>query len=437
MLNRYIQTLFIFFITTGLIGCGISEQEVDEWVIDGNIKKIEEYLKANLYSSKPKDIKLVDYTITKSVSSNLEGMSNFLDSIYFSKEIDPIVLQHKKVIIISIANQKRKFLKFDKLLDLYVEGIILGKKSIYSPHKGYIEQLFPTYGNPILIRERIFPIIISKLTTNQFVEANNILNSLQKIDVELTPEQDQIRKIADQIVIYFQEEKNSYRNYETVKKIDYEIDNLDKSYDNKLSILESKINDAQLTISNTFSKISELENSISRLEEEKDELDYFWLSGYIVAIVSERVSGNTYEIATGSRYRSLLTTFETSYNTKGYFSIRARKTGVKKVRVKEEFGGFEQEWNVYEEVIEHEVAMYDERVSSIRQKKKELSSLNREIAPTTKKIKVFNNEKEILILKKDRALDALINERERAIRDITQERDRQIFELKKLLVIFY
>lgn len=73
----------------------------------------------------------------------------------------------------------------------------------------------------------------------------------------------------------------------------------------------------------------------------------FYLSGYIVG----QNESNSYEIIVpGQTYRALLYTQHTTFTTKGNFSLPVKKSGTQKVTVKEDYGGFSQEWNTYSEV---------------------------------------------------------------------------------------
>ncbi|KAA0259926.1 MAG: hypothetical protein EDM75_07430 [Chlorobiota bacterium] len=84
--------------------------------------------------------------------------------------------------------------------------------------------------------------------------------------------------------------------------------------------------------------------------------EVFNLQGYIVA----KNGQNRYEVQIpGETYRALLYTSGTTYTTKGSFTLLVTKKGTEIVTIKEDYGGFTQEWNEYEEASDSEIKRWN------------------------------------------------------------------------------
>jgi len=161
----------------------------------------------------------------------------------------------------------------------------------------------------------------------------------------------------------------------------------------------SAINKNLSSLDNLDEKIDDLYLQLGSLEDRREKYDYFWISGYIVAYYKALMGGGEeYEIKrSGFRLHSILQTSKTIFQSKGTFSLKVKLIDTVPVRVKEEFGGFTQTWDVYKEVTDSEIEEYDRLTNLIKSKKKEIREL--ESSKNPRKINELKNK--ILILEKE------------------------------------
>jgi hypothetical protein len=137
--------------------------------------------------------------------------------------------------------------------------------------------------------------------------------------------------------VYISQLSDSIRNFYSKKRDDFTEEWSARNPDPGGSALEPVIKNDPNKVNNTV-----LGNDVSSTPSES-----FYLSGYIVS----QNESNSYEIIVpGQTYRAILYTRYTTFTTKGNFSLPVEKSGTQKVSVKEEYGGFSQEWNTYSEV---------------------------------------------------------------------------------------
>ncbi|MCC6334325.1 MAG: AgmX/PglI C-terminal domain-containing protein [Myxococcales bacterium] len=150
--------------------------------------------------------------------------------------------------------------------------------------------------------------------------------------------------------------------------------------------------DLQRSGSKTVTDLGQLRQAVDDLKKERSR--YLYLKGYIVADVGD----NTYEMATVSAVpscmsfscptppnlrvgkHSILKTTETSFTTKGLFSLWAEKSGEQDIKTKD---GFTETWAVFTEVDKSVPKGIE---SDIEAKQKELSTLTKNSAATIKKM---------------------------------------------------
>ncbi|MDX2013661.1 MAG: AgmX/PglI C-terminal domain-containing protein [Myxococcaceae bacterium] len=150
--------------------------------------------------------------------------------------------------------------------------------------------------------------------------------------------------------------------------------------------------DLQASGSKTVTDLGQLRQDVDDLKKERSR--YLYLKGYIVADVGD----NTYEMATVSAVpscmsfscptppnlrvgkHSILKTTETSFTTKGLFSLWAEKSGEQDIKTKD---GFTETWAVFTEVDKSVPKGIE---ADIETKQKELSALTKNSAATIKKM---------------------------------------------------
>jgi peptidyl-prolyl cis-trans isomerase B (cyclophilin B) len=141
----------------------------------------------------------------------------------------------------------------------------------------------------------------------------------------------------------------------------------------RMPSISSAVSFAQEIIDGTARKLQAQQVS-DRLEDElkfvkTEPLKTQTLEAFMVA----NVGYGQYEIAlrasnywgrTPSDNHAVLFTKESSFQSKGWFTLRVRRLADSEVRLKEDFGSFNQTWPVYEEVTEKDIASNEKDLKS-------------------------------------------------------------------------
>jgi len=69
-----------------------------------------------------------------------------------------------------------------------------------------------------------------------------------------------------------------------------------------------------------------------------------------------------------SKTHAVLVATQTSFQSTGWFTIRAKRLDDSVVRLKEEFGSFNQSWPVYVEITDHDIAEYNQQTAQLQSK---------------------------------------------------------------------
>lgn len=144
-----------------------------------------------------------------------------------------------------------------------------------------------------------------------------------------------------------------------------------------------------------------------------------------------------YEISTYGWNHAYLITSTTKYSSKGTFNLRVRKTGTVTVKLKEEFGGFDQEWDVYVEVPQSKFDERDRKMSVLNEKKLELKALKNRLKSVEMKISNLNKEEITLKGENGHQFLQLTKNREIAVDALRQNHNKLLFELKKMSAIIF
>ena len=91
-----------------------------------------------------------------------------------------------------------------------------------------------------------------------------------------------------------------------------------------------------------------------------------------------------------------LYTRNTTYSSRGRFSLQVQKGGTESVRLKEEYGAFYQDWNTYYEVDMNNVAENNRKLAAIneeiQQMSNEISSKEAQKSELNKKLSNITSE---------------------------------------------
>lgn len=194
----------------------------------------------------------------------------------------------------------------------------------------------------------------------------------------------------------------------------------------------------------TKNQLKKLEDSIQeaiaeREKQQLDKIDYeskasqfspFTIDGYIIQELGQEDTdlgkftvyeaaytiNNNYYVNYSSDNRFLLITFNTRYRSKGKFSLEVIRGERQEVKLKEELGGFTNEWQVYIESVGKAREKYDSYQNKVEEAEKEIKRL-------TQKINENNKEKEN-IQERLKALESEILEQDVLCKQYTEQLDK-------------
>jgi hypothetical protein len=291
-----------------------------------------EFIKKNDLEPSKKNSELAELAMDQILLNNIQQGKAFLENLFFEKKDETVIHRY--------AVNKKRFLNESKLISYYISGVV--NYSLNHSMKDDIESVISLASSESK-SSAFWPEVKYYLSNESYGKANTLLASIEKVNLGMNSTQSELKGFVSRIA--------------------------DNEYESQ----------------NCESDIESLKNDLK-------ENNGFELSGYIVGIATSGYGNETYEIqASGNRYRSLLTRYSKRYTTKGYFSIRARKTGTRAVTVKEEYGGFEQEWNEYEEVTPDEVREMNSKKQELQNKTSRLNELINEYAQLAGQVKLLIN----------------------------------------------
>lgn len=190
---------------------------------------------------------------------------------------------------------------------------------------------------------------------------------------------------------------NAYAEYLTT--IDIDTANIKNKMETIINIIPQHTTELE-NIKKFDKEIIDISDNIK-----SNQLNYVTLDGYIIARVNNSYP-QQYEINIGyyGNNRAVLVTTETEFSTRGRFTINVTKQGTTSVTLKEDFGSFRQNWDVYREVprsrieaskrennklvaeLELCVKKRQQARSAAEKKSSEIKTLNRDIDTIVKKI---------------------------------------------------
>lgn len=331
------------------LGCGYTEEDIIELGKDKNanelIEIIQNYGKIGKHN-------LVYQSIKEICRNKLEKGIKFLDN-YCQNYLGSSLGQRTIVdtILEAYADNRIKFSNIETLVSLRCSDVLN-------------ENALKSIGS--LYNAKELSVLITRISQNKF-------SIIDPIDVFSLFQQDIFRGLTSNdlnllSVIFTKFLKNAftYDYYESKidkileysKTIHWMKDPKMKKlcdqyffYKDEISDLKIKVRDFEFLEGNFSaenSRILDCRREISEIKEQLDNPDYFTLEAYMIG----NYGYGSYEIQVpGESNRSILYTNGSSFESKGWFSLIVKKSiGKTKMRIKDEYGGFEQTWNVYEEV---------------------------------------------------------------------------------------
>jgi len=427
--DRLSLSLLSTIILSVLMGCGIDRRNIDEWVGNGDITSLKEYINSYCNSRDVEKVAISNYAVREMMKKKVKGASSFLEGIYFTRETEKSNIVLAILILDSFSESGVAFDGSEKLLRKYYELILSNSTNSDESRLLVSIERNLSLSSAQNKSDFLFRKGIERINTNDIVNANRLFS---KIETLADDNQSQLKLVTSELSHLILSSIDGYNNEAEMDSLRNKKDNLIKKYKEVTDFLEQQKRSIENENSDVWQRISSLENNIESLREEINDFKYIYLTGYICGLTG---SGSSYEINTGGRYHAILTTSTTEYNTKGYFEIPARKTGTLNVTVKEEYGGFAQVWNEYEEVTPREIRANNSRKEELVEDQREISKLKQGIAPSMVKIKSIEN----LISKAEQARDnaAMAFERDKTalINALDKKKESLTFEVKKIILL--
>jgi hypothetical protein len=301
--SRVVWTCAFLLAFLALSGCGTRKSDINTWQSQGDASKIEGFVSGSLRSSQPDEVVThgVDALIRMEADSSLRRLGSHIGGDLpqsYNKKLAE-ALNERSVLPTSssslceglVRREISDNVELDTLLEMH-DGVNLGKCIIET------------------------------------------VSSIQKED-------------SSKDNLYYLNNVKKY-DFDSPKLVKLSISNLEK-----VSRLESKHRE----LSNEFEEIEDL---LDKRKEEKEKIENNMeesvrIVAYMVGLIEKTSIGNIYEIAKFDQYgdvsreHAYLITKETSFKSKGEFAMEVKKTGSVKTKLKEEYGGFNQDWEVYVE----------------------------------------------------------------------------------------
>lgn len=165
----------------------------------------------------------------------------------------------------------------------------------------------------------------------------------------------------------------------------------------KLAIESGEINHVRGIKRNYSDQIRTNKSRISRLENRYKKIydKSFVLRGIMISLLDKGYNRETYEISV-SGSRAILITNNTSFQSRGMFTLRVVETGEMPITLRQEYGGFDTQWPVYVEIPSDEYRKNTENnmkiLSEIETYSIEIESMERRIESINKMERLHKEE---------------------------------------------
>ena len=253
--------------------------------------------------------------------------------------------------------------------------------------------------------------IKSLIENKQYDSVKIVQSKIEKLDVEIKEHSKgtlkELYDICDNINEYKKEKDN-------IKKAEDEL----SSYRNRKKEAESQLEELN-------NGIQSLRYDISYYESEIYNYEPFLLEGYIIADLGQEYTSKgaayAYECAhivynyygeTTSEERYLLYTYNTTFHSKGRFSLNVMRNGTESVTIKEELGGFTQQWDVYEEYFQGHIDLKANLQAFLDDIVKQLDKANGEyeqLSKTLEELSSLEKEQSLKVQESKDKINIIVN----------------------------
>lgn len=243
-------------------------------------------------------------------------------------------------------------------------------------------------------------------------DASILYNKFKNLELSISEESqsklDMLNTIFDLI--------NNKTSFENEKS---DLNKKKSDNDNELSEKNNQISSLNTSNSQKESKIRDYESSMALNQNQITNI-----SGYIVSQVSSSDTEHVYEAAflNDSNNRFVLKTHKTVFNSRGTFSLQVLVKGTEEVKLKDEYGGFDQSWSSYEEFEGSPI------YNTFQQTKGNITNLQNEINSNNQKITTIQQEIDE-INKFNNTYNNNLNEIDNKISSIDQEINEMVESL--------
>lgn len=419
-----------------LLGCEINEKDIRKFGIDKNIDSLINYIQNNYNNNE--NIRLVERAIDEIHNCQITQGDEFLENIFYKNnnlDISMYILKsfntNKKVFkscenIMKLYNIDNSIEVNDAILDMLslcsktdlndaCKNHIVRSKEKWSGSQNYLKLISDMKIITKLDYENI-DTDLKFLFTLDLMEANGlcyIFSSYPEL-YSIVIEENQ-EDVNDKVVKYTMNEirnvikdNNLYSASEAAEFLQkYCLATKLKLDQQNNALVEELISYVPLV-----SEIKMKQESIASLVRNSNQLklqikEYKKLNAYMVSQIelNQERGYALYEIALPrydeyfgklpSENHALLMTIQTTFSSKGWFTLSVTKTSQIPMDLKEEFGGFTQTWDFYVEVSSNEIYENDQKKNQIKEIEKELNKYKKQLE--TQKANL--NKKEIKIKK--------------------------------------
>ncbi|MGI6528078.1 MAG: hypothetical protein ACOX25_12070 [Caldicoprobacterales bacterium] len=158
--------------------------------------------------------------------------------------------------------------------------------------------------------------------------------------------------------------------------------------ENKIGSIVESVDGVSEKIDEAFSKFSESENLYYDVKDYKDHgmMDFYIISETSYGAYEVAMPEYNYYGKYPSNQRAILYTTDTRFSYKGWAWVDVAYKGKKEIRLNEEYGGFTQLWDVYEEVTEYDLELLDTVESEMKFRKEEIQKESKKLNQARKEM---------------------------------------------------
>jgi len=230
-----------------------------------------------------------------------------------------------------------------------------------------------------------------------FFPRNELNKAIQRSLLKLVKEED-LSSITKLLSIEYLNSINQSQTFHKIKSLIVKIEKKQKN-----------INDKKDSIDSINSELKKMNREIQEAQEYIKENKFFYLKAFIIANSGTYNGFDMYEISlpeynyyygnVPSQNHAVLITTETTFKSKGRFELAVQKTGKLPIKLKQQFGGFNQDWPLYIEVNSQTRKNVVAEKKTLKIKQKTVKSKNTHKRKVEKQL--IRNQNQLKIIKND------------------------------------